>query len=119
MISAPSLLLVAAILLEGCGTVCMRLAVRNATWRLPAYGLYAASFSLFPDILVEIPLPAAYATWSAGGSAFITAVSVFAFGDSLGPFQLLGLAGCVASIPLLHVRQQTPPASVDPTSLLS
>ena len=96
--------LVVAIGLEVGGTLCMRLVTKSEWWRIPAYTLYAAAFSLFPWIMEDVPIAIAYATWSAAGSAAVAAISAIAFDDPpLRYTQCAAVAGIVACIGVLHL----------------
>lgn len=96
------LVLGVSILFEVFGTLCMRLALDNALWRVGAYGAYAASFSLFPFALERIPLGIAYATWSSTGTLSIVLLSRAFFEELLTIAQMVGIAGTIVSVVLLH-----------------
>lgn len=96
--------LAVAVVLEVGGTVCMRLVGPGRDWwRIPAYVLYAASFSLFPWIVEDVPLTTAYATWSALGTAVVALIGVVWFGDALNAFQTAMIATIVVCTAGVHL----------------
>ena len=95
--------LAAAIVLEVGGTLCMRMVDRTEWWRLPAYVLYGAAFSLFPWIVRDVPLAVAYAMWSGVGSALVALACAVVFRDALAWTQWVAIGGIVGCIWLMHV----------------
>jgi small multidrug resistance pump len=90
-----------AILLEVSGTISMRQVHESEAWRAVAYVCYLSAFSLFPSILARIPLSVAYATWSAFGTAGVSAISVCVYGERLNARQALATITLVLSAILL------------------
>ena len=80
----------------------MRMVASSEWWRLPAYVLYAVSFSLFPWIIERIPLSVAYATWSGAGCAAVSLLSVVIFHEKMSYAQWIASGMIIASIFILH-----------------
>ena len=96
-------LLTGAILLEVGGTLCMRMTFQNEWWRVPAYVLYAASFSLFPWVLQYISLSIAYAAWCAIGIVAVSTTSMLFFGEGMQTHQIASLFGILLCVMVLNV----------------
>ena len=76
------------ILLETCGTMCMKLAgvdtKRAIYWQVAVYLFYAVSFSIFPLVLKSgLPLSIAYAMWAGIGTTLTVIFSAFFFAEPL------------------------------------
>lgn len=97
--------LVAAILLEVCGTTCMKLS-QGFTRPAPSvllFVFYAASFSSLTFALKQLDVSVAYAIWSGLGTAIIAAIGVAWFGEVLTPARVLWLALIIVGVIGLHL----------------
>ena len=97
--------LAAAIILEICGTISMKLS--QGFTRLGPAGVvvicYAASFALLSLALRGIDLSVAYAVWSGVGTAIVAAIGIVWFGEPAGGWKLLSLALIVLGVAGLHL----------------
>lgn len=90
-----------AIGLEIAGTFFLKLSngFERQHWGIVAIVLYSACFWAFAPALKTIPVGVAYAIWSGVGIVAAAIIGSFAFGERLGPVQLvciaLVLVGCV------------------------
>jgi small multidrug resistance pump len=92
--------LVLAILLEVCGTTCMKLSA-GFTKTLPSilmFVLYGASFSVLTLALKRIDVSIAYAVWSGMGTALIATIGVLWFKEPLTALKLVSLALIIAGV---------------------
>lgn len=88
------LLLLTAICLEVCGTLCMKLA-QGFTRIVPAVLMvcfYMASLSLLTLALKRIPLNIAYAVWSGLGTLLIVTIGIVHFGEQTSPLKIASIA---------------------------
>ena len=103
-------LLLLAILLEVCGTTCMKLA-HGFTRVGPSalmFAFYGACFTVFTLALKRIEVSTAYAIWSGLGTALIAVVGIVGFGERLTILKVSGLAlviGGVVALILAEGRQ--------------
>ena len=101
----PWLLLALAIALELSGTVCLKLSYGFS--RLPpSIGVvffYLGSFALMAQSLKTLEVGIVYAIWAGVGTALIAIVGVFAFGESVTLFKVLGLLMIIGGTVLLRV----------------
>ena len=83
-----------AILFEIAATTCLKLSDGFAKWHWAAasIGLYWVCFGALALALKAIPLGVAYAIWAGIGIVAVAAIGVLAFGQKLGPLQLLFMA---------------------------
>jgi small multidrug resistance pump len=99
------LYLAAAIILEICGTISLKLS--HGFTRLGPVGAvvicYAASFALLSFALRGIDLSIAYAVWSGVGTAIVAVIGMVWFGESAGGWKLLSLALIVLGVAGLHL----------------
>ncbi len=96
------LVLLAAIATEVTGTSTLKMAEDHpVAGYLAALALLSVSLVLFSVALRTIPVAAAYALWEGLGIVGLAAIGYFAFGETIGPLRLLGLATIVAGICLL------------------
>ena len=99
------LYLAAAIILEICGTISLKLS--QGFTRLGPAGVvvicYAASFALLSLALRGIDLSVAYAVWSGVGTAIVAVIGMVWFGESAGGWKLLSLALIVLGVAGLHL----------------
>lgn len=88
-----TLLLGLAILFEVAGTTLMKVSIDHGrVWTVPAYVMYALSFSMFPYVLESVPLNVAYLCWSGMGSLCVSLVSLVVFEESYTWAQIVGFA---------------------------
>lgn len=96
------LLFALTILLETCGTACMKLSQRSSNWwQLGTFVFYVLSFSVFPLVLRRIPLSLAYAAWSGIGTSLVVLLGVICFGEELS------FAKVRSALPRLTALHQT------------
>jgi small multidrug resistance pump len=94
------LLLVAAIVLEVCGTTCMKLS-EGFTRLVPSvllFVFYGLSFSVMTLAIKRIEVSTAYAIWSGLGTALIATIGVLWFKESFGPLKAVSLALIVVGL---------------------
>ena len=95
------ILLLAAIVLEVCGTTCIKLA-EGFTRTLPSvliFVFYAGSFALMTVVVKKVDLSVAYAVWSGLGTVLISAIGMLWFREPATAvrmaFIVLIIAGCM------------------------
>lgn len=101
----PWLLLAFAIALELSGTICLKLSY-GFSRLLPSVGVvlfYLGSFALMAQSLKTLEVGIVYAIWAGVGTALIALVGVFAFGESVTFFKILGLLMIIGGTILLRV----------------
>lgn len=101
----PWLILTLAILLELSGTICLKFS-HGFSRLAPSIGVvffYLGSFALMGQSLKTLEVGIVYAIWSGVGTALIAFVGVFAFGESVTAFKILGLLMIVGGTFLLRV----------------
>ena len=101
----PWLILSLAILLEVCGTVCLKLS-HGFSRLLPSIGVvcfYLASFAVIAQSLKTLEVGIAYAIWAGVGTALIAVVGILAFGESVTAFKILGLLMIIGGTFLLRM----------------
>lgn len=89
-------LLLAAIILEICGTTCMKLSA-GFTRPVPSVLLflfYIAAFTCLTFAMKTIDISVAYAIWAGLGTALIAIIGFIYFGDSATPLKI----GCIVLI---------------------
>jgi small multidrug resistance pump len=94
------LLLVAAIVLEVCGTTCMKLS-QGFTRPVPSvllFVFYALCFGLMTLAIKRIEVSTAYAIWSGLGTALIATIGIVWFKESFGPVKAASLALIIIGI---------------------
>lgn len=99
------LLLLAAILLEVCGTTSMKLS-EGYTKLLPSvlvWVFYTASFICGAFALKGIPLSVAYAIWSALGIALVTTVGIFYFREPVTILRIIAFGVIMAGVIMLRL----------------
>ncbi len=96
--------LVLAIALEVLGT--SLLSLTNGFTRLwPSVGClaaYACAFVALAQTIQHIPIGVTYAMWSGLGTAAIVAVGIVAFGESMNPTKLIGVALVIGGVVILN-----------------
>jgi small multidrug resistance pump len=97
--------LLAAILLEVCGTTCMKLS-EGFTRFLPSvllFAFYSLSFAAVTLAIKHIELSVAYAIWSGLGTALIAMIGILWFKEAFSVLKLVSLALIVLGIVGLHL----------------
>jgi len=103
----PWLILSLAILLEVCGTICLKLS-HGMTRPLPVVGVvifYLSTFSLMSLCLKHLEIGTVYAIWSGAGTALVATIGILYFGESFHWLKILGLILVIAGVILLHLHQ--------------
>lgn len=101
----PWLILSLAILLEVCGTVCLKLS-HGFSRLLPSIGVvcfYLGSFAVIAQSLKTLEVGIVYAIWAGVGTALIAVVGILAFGESVTAFKILGLLMIIGGTFLLRM----------------
>ena len=101
----PWVILSLAILLEVCGTVCLKLS-HGFSRLLPSIGVvcfYLGSFALIAQSLKTLEVGIVYAIWAGVGTALIAVVGILAFGESVTAFKILGLLMIIGGTFLLRL----------------
>jgi small multidrug resistance pump len=100
--------LAAAIVLEICGTISLKLS--DGFSRMgPSSAVvvcYVASFALLSLALRGVELSIAYAVWSGAGTAVVAAIGIIWFGESAGGWKLICLALIVLGVAGLHLSER-------------
>jgi small multidrug resistance pump len=94
------LLLVAAIVLEVCGTTCMKLS-QGFTRLVPSvllFVFYGFSFGTMTLAIKRLEVSTAYAIWSGLGTALIATIGILWFKESFGPVKAVSLVLIVLGI---------------------
>ena len=100
----PWLILSLAILLEVCGTVCLKLS-HGMTRPLPVVGVvvfYLSTFTLMSLCLKNLEIGIVYAVWSGAGTALVAIIGILYFAESFNWMKILGLSLVIAGVILLH-----------------
>jgi len=100
----PWLILSLAILLEVCGTVCLKLS-HGMTRPLPVVGVvvfYLSTFTLMSLCLKNLEIGTVYAVWSGAGTALVAIIGILYFAESFNWIKILGLSLVIAGVILLH-----------------
>ena len=97
-------MLMIAILLELCGTICLKLSHGFTRWAPSVGGLcfYLGSFYWMSQSLKSMEVGIVYAIWSGVGTALIALVGVLAFGESVTVLKILGLVMIIGGTFLLR-----------------
>jgi small multidrug resistance pump len=106
----PWLILSLAILLEVCGTVCLKLS-HGFSRLLPSIGVvcfYLGSFAVIAQSLKTLEVGIVYAIWAGVGTALIAVVGILAFGESVTAFKILGLLMIIGGTFLLRMASAQP-----------
>ncbi|WJW67880.1 multidrug efflux SMR transporter [Candidatus Chlorohelix allophototropha] len=93
-------LLGSAIVLEVCGTTCLKL---SEGFSKPLFGalmfvFYGGSFTVMSFALKEIDVSVAYAIWSAMGTAMIATIGILWFNEPLNALKLISLVLIIAGV---------------------
>jgi len=99
------LLLVLAIILEVCGTTCMKLSdgFSNLLPSVLIFVFYGLSFTVFTLALKRIDVSVAYAVWAGLGVCLIASIGIVYFKEpltALRVFFMLAIVGGVAGLSL-------------------
>ena len=100
----PWLILSLAILLEVCGTVCLKLS-HGMTRPLPVVGVvvfYLSTFTLMSLCLKNLEIGTVYAVWSGAGTALVAIIGILYFAESFNWMKILGLSLVIAGVIFLH-----------------
>ncbi len=103
------ILLIIAILLEVCGTTCMKLS-HGFTRGLPSvlmFIFYAGCFTVFTYAVKTIEVSTAYAIWCALGAALIAIIGCVFFKESVNTLKIVGLVLVIAGVTALKVANNT------------
>jgi small multidrug resistance pump len=101
----PWLILCLSIVLEVCGTVCLKLS-DGMSRPLPILGVilfYLSAFALMSTSLKSLEIGIVYAIWAAAGTALIAIIGIVFFGESIASGKIVGLAFVIAGVVLLKV----------------
>ena len=99
------ILLGAAIVLEVCGTTCLKLS-QGFTRPWPVAGVvvfYLAAFGFLSLCLRSLEVGVAYAMWSGLGTAMIAVLGIVMFGEGMTWTKALGLAFIISGAVLLNL----------------
>jgi len=100
----PWFILTFTIVLEVCGTVCLKLS-HGMTHPLPFVGVvlfYLSAFALLSVCLKHLEVGTVYAIWSGAGTALVAMIGILYFGESVGWLKILGLSLVITGVVLLH-----------------
>jgi small multidrug resistance pump len=101
--------LLIAILLEVCGTTCMKLS-QGFTKPVPSglmFVFYFACFAAFTMALKRIEVGTAYAIWSGVGTALIAAIGCLYFKESVTTLKIVGLLLIISGVVALNLEGNT------------
>ena len=102
--------LAAAIVLEVCGTMSMKLS-EGFSRLLPTVMIavfYIASFSAMVMSLKRIELGVAYAVWAGIGTALIAALGIIVFKEAATAMKLAAVVLIVSGVVMLHLSGNSP-----------
>lgn len=103
------LYLILAILLEVCGTTCMKLS-EGFTKTIPSillFVFYSLSFGMLTMALKKLDVSLAYAVWSGMGTALIATIGVLWFKEPLTALKLISLGLIVLGVVGLNLSGGT------------
>ena len=72
-------------------------------WSLASLGFLAAFVYLLGRALQVLPLGTAYAVWAGVGAVGTVAAGVVLFGETIGPWRMIGIAIVLAGIVILKI----------------
>ena len=101
---SPWVILSFAIVLEVCGTVCLKLS-HGMTRPLPMVGVvvfYLSTFTLMSLCLKNLEVSTVYAVWSGAGTALVAIIGILYFGENFAWLKILGLTLVITGVILLH-----------------
>lgn len=111
----PWLVLGVAIVLEVCGTVCLKMS-DGMTRLWPVLGVivfYVSTFILMSVSMKALEVGTAYAVWAGLGTALITVAGIALFGESIAWTKLFGTGLIIAGVVLLHASTEEAPERPD------
>lgn len=100
----PWLVLAIAIVLEVCGTVCLKMS-DGMTRLWPVLGVvafYVSTFVLMSVSMKQLEVGTAYAVWAGVGTALITVAGIALFKESMAWTKVIGTVLIIAGVILLH-----------------
>ena len=100
------ILLFAAIVMEVCGTTCMKLSEGFTKW-VPSvliFVFYAISFTLMTFAVRKLDLSITYAIWSGVGTFLIALIGLFWFKEPLTVLKVVSMALVIAGIVGLNLN---------------
>ena len=103
------LYLILAILLEVCGTTCMKLS-DGFTKTIPSillFVFYTLSFGMLTMALKKLDVSVAYAVWSGMGTALIATIGVLWFKEPLTALKLISLGLIILGVVGLNLSGGT------------
>jgi small multidrug resistance pump len=101
-------LLILSIVLEVCGTTCMKLS-NGFTRPIPStlmFVFYAACFTIFTFAVKKIEISTAYAIWCGLGVALIAVIGIAWFKETVSPLKITGLLLVVAGVAALKIANK-------------
>ena len=111
----PWLFLLAAVAVEVMGVTVMKAASGSGSLSafMFMYAMIGLSFCLLAQAVRRLPIALAYAAWETIGLACVTLIGLRFFGESPGPFKLLGIAVLMAGVVLVNVGASRAAAARD------
>ena len=103
----PWTLLLLAISAEVIGTSCLRLSegMTRPGPTVLVFTAYAIAMGLLSKVVMSLPLGLTYALWSGIGTVAIVLVGRFAYQQTMGVGQLIGIALITAGVVLVNLKQ--------------
>ncbi|EAT59101.1 DMT family transporter [Chlorobium ferrooxidans] len=100
--------LIIAILFEVSGTTCMKFSFgfSKLVPSLFIFIFYALSFTFLSLALKVLPVALSYAIWSGVGTAAITVIGIFWFGEGINAIKLISLLLIIIGVAGLHFGQE-------------
>jgi small multidrug resistance pump len=105
--SNPWTLLILAIAAEVIGTSFLRLSegMTRPVPTLLVFTAYAIAMGLLSKVVMSLPLGLTYALWSGIGTVVIVLVGRFAYQQTMGMGQLIGISLITAGVVLVNLKQ--------------
>ncbi|QDU63369.1 Multidrug resistance protein EbrA [Planctomycetes bacterium Pan216] len=100
------LLLAVAIVLEVCGTVCMKLS-EGFTKVVPSIAIfpfYGLAFVTLVFVMQRIPLSLTYAIWSGVGTAIAALIGFTYFREEFDVLKLIGIVLIIVGVVVINLR---------------
>jgi small multidrug resistance pump len=94
-----------AIVVEVIATVALRQShgLTKPGWVVLMVAGYVISFYLLSRITGQLEIGLIYAVWSATGTALVAIIGIAAFGESVNPLKIIGLALVILGVVALNV----------------
>ena len=107
MFFTPWTLLILAITAEVIGTSFLRLSegMTRPGPTVLVFTAYAIAMGLLSKVVMSLPLGLTYALWSGIGTVAIVLVGRFAYQQTMGVGQLIGIALITAGVVLVNLKQ--------------